>query len=249
MRSGKSEALVSVAGNVKSVNRKKIQWGEGTIAGQFTFDPERGYITSVNLAMSPELPEDVVGNFAVSINVDLSRVDGNPNNIELVAVDKAVLDEAETLSLTDVQTLLKTLANVKVENENFISIKTGKDGDKKIFGNVPVWLQDRTFHFDSQKAGVTQFTVESDGIVLMAVSPRYRAGVTAGAPAAGVFSKIRDPWFSECKSKRDLLNEGWQESGVLPILGSAWPLYYRECKKGESYRIRTEKTLAPVIMK
>ena len=245
--SGKREALVSFGGQVTNPKKRTHARGQGPVTGVFAFDLDQGFITWVNLELTPDVPEGYPAN---RMQVILTRAEGNAKSIELSVVDKNLLQEAESLSLSDVQAMMGKLANVKVENEHFVPIKSGKDGNKKVFGNVPVWLQDRTFHFTDQKAGVTQFTVETDGIVLMAVSPRFRTGDSFAAPAApGVFHKIREPWYFECKSKSELLNEGWQESGVLPILDLKWPLYHRESKKGETFRLRTEKDLAPIIIK
>ncbi len=250
-RVDKTEAMVSFTGQVKSLGKqKKDEGGDGTITGQFTFDPDLGYITWVNLAMSPELPEEVVGNLAVSISVELTRAEGNSKNLEVVDVKKALLDEAGTLTIGDVQPMFGNLAKVTIEHENIVAIKSAKDGDKKIVGNVPEWFQERSLHFSKQKDGVTKFSVERDGVVLMAVSPRFRFGADSMvAPGSGVFSKVRQPWFYDCKSKADLLSDGWQESGTVPILNSNWPVYYRDCRFGEKFQVQTERELAPIIFK
>jgi Trypsin-like peptidase domain len=243
--SGKREALVSFSGQVKNPNRKTRVYGQGPVSGIFAFDLERGFITWVELESTPDLPEEYG---AYKIRVSLTRSEGNLKNIELPEVDKNLLAEAESQSISDVQSMMKKLAQVKVENEHLIPIRTGKDGNKKIFGNVPAWLQSHSCHFIDEKAGFTQFSVESDGIVLMAVSPRFRAGLNFPA-AGGVFANLKEPWYSECKSRQELVNEGWQETGSLPILDLKWPLYYRDCKYQETFRIRTEKELAPIIIK
>ncbi len=130
------------------------------------------------------------------------------------------------------------LAELKIEDERFLNVKDGMAEGKPIFGDVPAWLQERTFHFKGKQAGYTQFTVEGNGIVLMAVSPRYKGGGNAGGN-----------WKPDCISRDELLGNGWHEAGTLPIHSLDFPLYWRNCKKGETFKIRTEKYLAPVIIK
>jgi WD40 repeat protein len=143
-------------------------------------------------------------------------------------------------NLAELEKMLATskLAEVAIEGERFLPVKDGMSDGKQIFGEVPPWLQNRSFHFKDKQAGFTHFSVQAQGIVLMAVSPRFKGGGNAAGN-----------WKPECVSKEEFLRDGWHEVGTLPIHNADWPLYWRECKKGESFKLRTEKYLAPIIIK
>jgi hypothetical protein len=249
-RSGNREALISFEGRElpheaapKAAPSAQKAEDMDQVVGKFTFDPVRGYITSVNMTFSPDISEA-----DQAVSVELTRIDGNPKNLTLPKFDDSLLKQAQVLSLADLEASMKKLAQIKVENNHFLSVKDGKDGDTKIFGDVPAWLQERTFHYPDKAAGTTQFVTETDGGVVMAVSPRYRAAKSV-SPNAGAFTGLKEPWYFECKSKSDLIRDGWVQCGTMPILGSDWHVYYRDCKKGESFRVRTEKDFAPIIVK
>lgn len=72
----------------------------------------------------------------------------------------------------------------------------------------------------------------------MAVSPRWGGG-----------GNLSGGWFNECKTRDDLLRAGWKEAATLPLGGQEWTLFWRQCRKGESFRIRTEKYLPPIVVK
>jgi hypothetical protein len=140
------------------------------------------------------------------------------------------------------------LASVKVENlKQFVPISKGPWKAE----TVPVWLKDRTFSEQQQppEVGVVKFVVESDGIVMLAVTSRWRIS-SGNASGTGLLQG----WYDRAKSREDLLKDGWREAGSLgntghPDSGNEWPLFWRQCRKGESFNIRTEKYIAPVIIR
>jgi S1-C subfamily serine protease len=82
-RSGNPEALVSFDGRVKGRNtlRDKV---DGQVAGKFTFDAKRGFISSVTMVISSDASDPTGEIHALcALAVDLTRVEGNPRKIEL----------------------------------------------------------------------------------------------------------------------------------------------------------------------
>jgi hypothetical protein len=70
------------------------------------------------------------------------------------------------------------------------------------------------------------------------VSPNYQGGGNSGGD-----------WKKDCVSREDFLAAGWQDAGKLPVRAWQWPVYWRECKKGEEFNYRTEKYAAPIVIK
>lgn len=82
-RLGNQEALISFDGRVKGRNALKDKV-DGQIAGKFTFDSKRGFISTVKMTISTDASSPGSELQAVySFDVDLARVEGNPRTLEL----------------------------------------------------------------------------------------------------------------------------------------------------------------------
>lgn len=132
------------------------------------------------------------------------------------------------------------LARLVVDGVDF---KPFAEGNPLPFGGqnwkaVPDWLKGTSYTLAKNgSSGVLNFRVESDGFVLMAASPRWLGG---GNRSGG--------WLEECKTRADLLADNWREVVSLPSTMGDWTLFVRPCRKAESFRIRTEKYLAPILL-
>jgi len=111
------------------------------------------------------------------------------------------------------------------------------------WGKIPAWLAGRVYSFNTLRGGKKDpslsatlvFEVQKEGVVLMACSPR--------------FSRPNGK-NQEYKTKEDLIAEGWKEIGLLPMTpDSGFPLFTRQCIKGETLTIRTEKYVSPILIK
>lgn len=82
-RQGNPEALVSFKGQVNGRDELKDKT-DGQVAGKFTFDSKRGFISSVKMAITSEAtaPGSELS-LVFALNVDLQRSDGNPDKIKL----------------------------------------------------------------------------------------------------------------------------------------------------------------------
>lgn len=83
-----------------------------------------------------------------------------------------------------------------------------------------------------------EVTVEKGGLIVIATSTRWRGGGSVSAEMA-----------KEMISRQGLLDQGWREfDGGLTSDDYPWVTFYRECTKGESINIATEKYVAPTII-
>ncbi len=83
-----------------------------------------------------------------------------------------------------------------------------------------------------------EFSVEKAGMIVLATSTRWRGGGTVSAEMA-----------KEMISRQGLIEQGWREfDGGLTCDEYLWVTFYRECQKGESFNIATEKYVAPTII-
>lgn len=89
--------------------------------------------------------------------------------------------------------------------------------------------------------GAIEFEVSSDGYVFLITSTRWGGGGNSSGD-----------WMKEVKVDRDLRREGWRELKGLSDLMTSDPgemaIYWRDCKQGETFRIRTEKYVAPMLL-
>lgn len=97
--------------------------------------------------------------------------------------------------------------------------------------------------FTTSQQGLTEFEVRSDGRVYLAVTSRWGGG---GNSSGG--------WAQELTSREELLAEGWRKVAVAdeePGKTSHhyhWIIFERNCRKGERFRLRTEKYCAPILL-
>lgn len=97
----------------------------------------------------------------------------------------------------------------------------------------------------SVESGKVTFEVLSDGSVLLAVTNRWGGG---GNRSGG--------WAEELTSQEDFISQGWKEyASPMRMLDSGrnvseaeYTVYRRESKAGESFTVRTEKYLTPILL-
>lgn len=86
------------------------------------------------------------------------------------------------------------------------------------------------------KDGVLEFSVTRDATIGLAASWAYD-----GNPGGG--------WQAERETKQDLIDAGWRSVGEMYFnLTDRHTIFLRECRAGESFRIRTRKYYRPVVL-
>lgn len=148
----------------------------------------------------------------------------------------------------DVQINQEPAATLRVEGSvNMIPFEVGKslwsNTDRYQWKSVPPSFKNYHYtQFDSHHKGLTEFTVESTGLVYLAVTSRWAGGGNGSGN-----------WAQELISKEAFASQGWKE--ITPLHETAddighehrWVLYSRQCQSGEQFRIRTEKYCAPIL--
>jgi hypothetical protein len=81
-RAGRREMLVTFEGRIRGRGRLR-RAVDGKISGKFTFDSERGYISTANITIRNEPPPDEDYHIEFAFEVELTRVMGNPRGIKL----------------------------------------------------------------------------------------------------------------------------------------------------------------------
>jgi hypothetical protein len=85
------------------------------------------------------------------------------------------------------------------------------------------------------KDGVLEFSVTRDATIGLAASWAYDGNSGGG-------------WQAERKRKQDLIEAGWRSVGEMYFnLTDRHTIFLRECRAGESFRIRTRKYGAPYV--
>ncbi|MCH7987876.1 MAG: DUF4034 domain-containing protein [Planctomycetes bacterium] len=107
--------------------------------------------------------------------------------------------------------------------------------------NIPSFLKGAMIYKRTKRqrsgdtsGGLIEFTIKRDGAVFLA------ANFVADGSRRGSFVK-------ELLTHNDLWNQGWHEISRCPWLPSHI-LYYKNCKTGEKFRIRTKKYSPPLLM-
>ena len=89
--------------------------------------------------------------------------------------------------------------------------------------------------------GVLEFEVASDGFIFMVTSTRWGGGGNSSGD-----------WQDEVMLEKDLRRAGWRELKGIDELIATDPgemaIFWREGKRGETFRIRTEKYVAPMLL-
>jgi hypothetical protein len=96
-----------------------------------------------------------------------------------------------------------------------------------------------TFMMESPRSGdvsngVLEFTVHRSGLVYLAAQWKYEGNRSGG-------------WYEERLSKEQLVEKGWEDTGPAPW-DSSIVIFRKMVKEGESYRIRTNKYGAPLLI-
>ena len=81
---------ISVTGRLRAPTDPKFKKYEGAVAGNFLFDLSDGFVSSGKLKISNEAEVTLGGDVkeAYTFDIDLTRISGNPSNIQLPAVAK-----------------------------------------------------------------------------------------------------------------------------------------------------------------
>ncbi len=112
--------------------------------------------------------------------------------------------------------------------------------------HIPAYLDKMSFlQSPSAYQGVTKFEIEKSGVLLLAVTSRWK---DSGNPGGD--------WMDKVTSREDFLEQGWRKLGRLhqttrtpgEECGYHWDVYTRECRQGETFDLRTEKYAAPIIL-
>lgn len=132
-------------------------------------------------------------------------------------------------------------------------------GNIQRWADIPAELSDLDFYFVGQdpaksqgpEYGMLHFTALTTGTLWMLTTSRYGGG---GNPSGG--------WVPEVTSPAMLVSEGWSllrsdiqtESGTLPpgsnpLNDYHWDLWQVNATAGESFSMRTEKYVPPVILR
>jgi hypothetical protein len=114
------------------------------------------------------------------------------------------------------------------------------------FVDVPALVAGRHYTVRNGYQGKAVFDVVKSQTVFMAIYPKDWGG--GGNPSGD--------WLPEVLTKEQLIEQGWEEIGSLRVMHSnpdypeepAWLLLARDCRAGESFRIRTHKYQAPVLI-
>ncbi|MEM7387016.1 MAG: hypothetical protein AAF514_18930 [Verrucomicrobiota bacterium] len=117
------------------------------------------------------------------------------------------------------------------------------DSDRYLWKDTPRMLDGFSFsQFYSHYEGVTDFEIITSGTVYLAVTSRWGSG---GNSSGG--------WKEELTTKKEFLDAGWKPITKLSETADdfghehRWVLYQKECRAGESYRLRTEKYCKPLL--
>lgn len=115
--------------------------------------------------------------------------------------------------------------------------------DRYRWSGTPAGFEDFVFtQFDSHHQGVTDFEIRTSGRVFVAVTSRWGGGGGSG------------DWSDEVTTESEFLAQGWkkviraEESEGDARHDHNWVIYERMCQAGESYRLRTEKYCAPILL-
>ncbi len=126
--------------------------------------------------------------------------------------------------------------------------------------SVPVWIEGprawktvppqlrgvRFLQNNNEYRGVTHFTVRKPGRLLMACTKRWGGG-----------GNKRGGWTQQLVSREQIINDGWnpvdgQLVSHLPghptDTALHWELFERNCRAGETFKYRTEKYAAPILL-
>jgi len=110
------------------------------------------------------------------------------------------------------------------------------------WSKIPAEYAEFRFLRNREQQGTTRFQVTRPGLVLIVVTTRWRNSGSSGH------------WQEEIVTRDELVAEGWKEVGRLSSYfktdGSSleWIVFARSCRAGESFSIRTEKYVAPVLL-
>ena len=138
----------------------------------------------------------------------------------------------------------KVFAAVEVKN----SVKTNLKVNAKIFGDsdiykwvsFPIPLRGVFFQPNKKHQGVTEFQIKKAGKVIIAVTDRWGGGGSIG------------DWAKHIITKSELQSAGWKFIGnIFGTYGGPnerWEVFIRDCKAGETFRYRTEKYVAPIVI-
>ncbi len=147
-------------------------------------------------------------------------------------------------SVRNQSTMIK-LATVKLEeNRAFLPLKKGEKlyvNGSYVWKKIPQEFEGFRFAQAQNKHGAfTNFTVESEGYVYMAVTSRWMLEDN---------EKSREGLIS----RRVMVREGWKpldKTGILVSdeVGYEWNVFVRACKAGEKISLRTDKYCPPVLL-
>ncbi len=113
-------------------------------------------------------------------------------------------------------------------------------------GEVPDELEGRNYLQRGGYQGNTSFEILESQTVFVAF---YGSDWGGGGNPSG-------NWLPEIVSKQQLIEQGWEEFGILPVTHSTadhenekpWIVFKRKCEVGEIFKLRNHKYQAPVLI-
>lgn len=163
-----------------------------------------------------------------------------------LAIEAFSQTSTEAAKILSDATQARDLAQIaNVETMQWGLLKAGvdiySDTDRYQWEEIPEDLIGIRFLQHPKHQGVLTFSVESSGLVFIATSTRWNSGGNSSGD-----------WQEEVMLEKDLRRNGWRKVRAFDDLTSTDPgemaVFFRFCQAGESFRIRTEKYVAPILL-
>ena len=169
-------------------------------------------------------------------------------SVEPVVPPPQAAPASSLAGLTETQAMIASLdpqrfGRVTIAGGDFADLTEGARLTKsasQAWTRIPPYLKNMVFFQSNNNSGHIPFSVERSGIVLLAVTSRWGGGGRASGE-----------WTKTLTSRAKFLADGWREVGRLertPAEPHDWLLFWRDCKAGESFDLRTEKYQAPILI-
>jgi hypothetical protein len=232
IRSGDDSVLLAYLLNLTTVAPGKVGPGD-ELSGQ---DEQYTHIfgTAIASLASNQPPADAsTSGLPSAPDAHADAVQRNNND------PKAGVDESGS---TLAQILKRPFADIQVAAEwgtldptAMVYTTVGNGWD---VGEVPPELEGAQFtrfpmHHKLEE-GKTTFTIEKPGAVLLGCTPNWGKG--GGGKGS---------WKAECTDQATLEQQGWK----AVARARNWVIFYRECRAGETFTIRTEKYNPPILIR
>ncbi len=187
----------------------------------------------------------------ILLSVDFKHL-SQPNPL-VTNLEPEVVEEftpGEDLAMTEAQAMIAGLAAdrfavVKMlgDQGGFQPLYEGANlwaDQGNVWRTIPPYLDNMVFwKYANRKSGTANFVIEQPGIVVLAATTRW------GRPVSG-----DRQWVATAATQKSLLADGWHELGQIADSSAVtdWLVFWRNCRAGETFGLRTEKYCAPIVM-